>query len=73
MVKQKFTFDFSLYCFYTLVEGNFLIVDLTVPLPNGIKMSSGQLKRFNEFLIDPKCLLKVEATSFCFHPFYPFM
>ena len=31
-----------------------------------IKVSLGQLKRFNKSVIDPKCLLKVEVTSFCF-------
>ena len=31
-----------------------------------LEVSSGQLKRFNQSVIDPKCLLKVEATSFYF-------
>ena len=34
--------------------------------PDYIEVSSGQLKRFNESVIDPQCLLKVEETSFCF-------
>ena len=34
--------------------------------PDDIEVSSGQLKRFNKSVIDPKCLLKVDATSFCF-------
>ena len=32
----------------------------------------GQLKRFNESVIDPKCLLKVEATSFYCDSYIPF-
>ena len=35
--------------------------------PDDIEVSSGQIKRFDESVIDPKCLLKVEATSFCFY------
>ena len=35
-------------------------------LAEDIKRSSVQLKRFNESLTDPKCLLKVEMTSSCF-------
>ena len=34
--------------------------------PDDIEVSLGQLKRFNKSVIDPKCLLKVDATSFCF-------
>ena len=33
--------------------------------PDDTEISSGQLKRFSKSVIDPKCLLKVEATSFC--------
>ena len=32
--------------------------------PGDIEISSGQLKRFIESVIDSKCLLKVEAASF---------
>ena len=35
--------------------------------PDDSEVSSGQLKRFNKSVIDPKCLLKVEETSFCFN------
>ena len=35
-------------------------------LINDVEVSSGPLKRFYKSLIDPKFLLKVEATSFCF-------
>ena len=44
-------------------QANFLIMDLIVSFLVDIEVSSGQLKRFNESVIDPKRLLKVEATS----------
>ena len=47
-------------------KANFLIIELTVSFADNIKVFLGQLKRFNESVIDPKCLLKVEATSCCF-------
>ena len=61
IVKRKSAFDFecSLYCLYTSVKGNFF--------NNDVEVSSGQLKRFNQSVIDPKCLLKIAATSFCFY------
>ena len=61
IVKRKSAFDFecSLYCLYTSVKGNFF--------NNDVEVSSGQLKRFNQSVIDPKCLLKIPATSFCFY------
>ena len=31
-----------------------------------IEVFSSQLKRFNESVVDQKCFLKGEATSFCF-------
>ena len=62
-----FNFEFFPYCFYTWVKGKFLIMELIVSFPDDIAVSSGQLKRFNESVIDPKCLLKVKATSFCFN------
>ena len=68
MVKRKFTFnlEFFIYCLYTLVKCKFLLMDLIVSFLNDIEVSSGQLKKFKESLIDPKCLLKITATSFCF-------
>ena len=33
---------------------------------NDILVSSDQLKRFDESVVDPKCLLRIYATSFCF-------
>ena len=70
--KSAFDIEFFLYCFYTLVKGNFLIMELIVSFPDDIEVSSSQLKRFNESVIDPKCLLKIAATSFCLITFYPF-
>ena len=34
--------------------------------PDDILVSFDQLKRFDEFVVDPKCLLKFYAISFCF-------
>ena len=45
-------------------KANFLLMKLVVSFPDDIKVPSSQLKRFNEPVIDPKCLLKVEARSF---------
>ena len=53
------------YCFYTLVT-NYLIMKLIASFPNDIEVSSAQLKRLDESVVDPKCLLKVSVTSFCF-------
>ena len=36
-------------------------------LPDATEVSSGQLKRFNESVIDPKYSMKVEVTSFSFN------
>ena len=41
-------------------------MELIVSFPDDTEVSSVQLKKFNESVIDPKCLLKVEATFFCF-------
>ena len=34
--------------------------------PDDTEVFSDQLKRFNESIIDPKCLLKITSTSFYF-------
>ena len=68
MVKWKFAFNFKvlLYCFYSLsVKGKFFMTELIVWFPGDIEVFSDQLKRFSESVIDPKCLLKIAATSFC--------
>ena len=44
----------------------FLIMELIVSFSDDTEVSSAQLKRFNESVIDPKFLLEVETTSFCF-------
>ena len=41
-------------------------------LPEDIEICSSQPKIFNESLIDPKYLLKVEPTSFSCHNIYAF-
>ena len=43
-----------------------------VSLPDDIEVSSSQLKRFDESIIGPECLLKIAATSFFLITFYPF-
>ena len=37
----------------------FLIMELIVSFPGDILVSSDQLKRFDESVVDPKCLLKI--------------
>ena len=42
-------------------------MELIVSFPDNIEVSSGKQKRFkDECVTDPKCLLKVETTSFYF-------
>ena len=41
-------------------------MELIVSFPDDIEVSSGQLKRFKKYVIHPKFVLRVEATSFCF-------
>ena len=41
-------------------------MELFVSFPDDIDVFSGQLKRFKESVIDPKCLSKIAATSFYF-------
>ena len=40
--------------------------------PDGIEVSSGQLKRYNESIIDPKCLLKLKRHPFVLITIYLF-
>ena len=54
--KFAFNFEFSLDCLYTSVKGKFF--------NNGISISSGQLKRFNQSVIDPKCYWKLRWGPF---------
>ena len=41
-------------------------MELIVSFPNDIEVFSGQLKRFKESIVDPKCSLKIAAAYFCF-------
>ena len=70
MIKQKFAFNFDFVFFIVFIlrlKANFLIMELTASLHDDSEVFSGQLKRFNEYVIDLKCSMKVEATSFCFN------
>ena len=67
MVKRRFVFSFFFFFLHIVfIFGERKILELIVSFPDDIEVSSGQLKRFNKSVIDPKCLLKVDATSFCF-------
>ena len=54
------------YCFYTLLKEKSLIMVLILPLSDDIEVSLRQLKRFDESVVDSKCLLKIETTYICF-------
>ena len=58
--------NFFFAAFILWSKANILIMELIVPFPNDILVYLGQLKRFDKFLVDPKYLLNIEATSFCF-------
>ena len=69
---KKFAFNFDFLLIFSIVfilwsKGSFLIMELIASLPNDTEVSSGQLKRLSESVIDPTCSMKVEATSFCFN------
>ena len=50
--------NFCFTVFYTLVKDKFLfIIELIVSFPDDIEVFTDQLKRFNESVIDPRCLL----------------
>ena len=40
-------------------KANSLIMELIVSFPDDIEVYSGQLKKFDESVDDPKCLLKI--------------
>ena len=67
-----FNFEFFLYCLYTSVKGKFFNNGVNCVIPWWHWSTSGQLKIFNNSAIDPECLLKIAATSFCLITFYPF-
>ena len=64
--NSLFLLIFFVYCLYTLVKGKFFNNELILSFPDYTEVPSGQLKRFDVPVVDPKCLLKIEATSFCF-------
>ena len=67
MIKQEFAFNFDFFFIFIFRwKASFLIMELIVSFPYDTKVSSSQLKRFSESVIDPKCLQKVEVTSFSF-------
>ena len=41
-------------------------MELILSFPDDTEVSSDQLKRFDESVVDPKCLLKIEVIFFCF-------
>ena len=47
-------------------------MELIFSFSDDIEVSSGQLKRFSESAVDPKCLLKVEVNPFVLIIIYPF-
>ena len=50
--------NFCFTVFYTSVKDKFLfIIELIVSFPDDIEVFTDQLKRFNESVIDPRCLL----------------
>ena len=40
---------------------------LILSFPDDTEVSSDQLKRFDESVVDPKCLLKIQGTSIFFY------
>ena len=52
-------FNFFFIAFILWWKANLLIMELTVSFPDDILVSSDQLKRFYEAVVDPKCLLKI--------------
>ena len=50
---------FNFFKFFTLVKANFfLVMELILSFPNDIEVSSGQLKRFDKPVFDPKCFIE---------------
>ena len=65
------TLNFFLIAFILQLKTNFLRMELIVSFPDAIEVSSSQLKKFNDSVIDSECLLKTAAASFCLITFYP--
>ena len=51
--------NFFFIAFILWWKANFLIMELIMSFPDDILVSSDQLKRFDESVVDPKCLLKI--------------
>ena len=51
--------NFFFIAFILWRKANFLIMELIVSFPHDILVSSGQLKRFEESVVEQKCLLKI--------------
>ena len=58
--------NFFFIAFILWWKTHFLIMVLFLSFPDDIEVSSDQLKRFDESVVDPKCLLKIEVIFFCF-------
>ena len=71
MVKWKFTFNFGIFLLPLYLKFSNNGVNF-VSFLDDIEVSSSQLKRFDESVIDPECLLKIAATSFCLITFHLF-
>ena len=59
--------NFVFIAFILWWKANFLIMELILSFPDDTEVSSDQLKRFDESVVDPKCLLKIQGTSIFFH------
>ena len=65
------------FCFTVFIlwwKTNFFIIELIVSFPDDTEVFSDQLKRFNESVIDSKCLLywKLQRHPFVLITIYPF-
>ena len=58
--------NFVFIAFILWWKANFLIMELILSFPDDTEVSSDQLKRFDESVVDPKCLLKIQGTSIFF-------
>ena len=58
--------NFFFLAFIIWWKAHFSIMELILSFLDDIEVSSDQLKRFDKSVVDPKCLLKIGATSFCF-------
>ena len=59
--------NFVFIAFILWWKANFLIMELILSFPDDTEVSSDQLKIFDESVVDPKCLLKIQGTSIFFY------